>query len=105
MNCDYTWVTARASEAEARAREVAEARDSLTTSLDQLKADRDWMHDHGIGHIVGTVLDASENASAVNELKERAWEAGFKAGCNECLNHVNPFYKSSLLMRDLGSMV
>ncbi|KAM0040432.1 hypothetical protein Hdeb2414_s0012g00393821 [Helianthus debilis subsp. tardiflorus] len=44
-------VTARTSEAEARAREVAEARDSLTTSLDQLKADRNWMRDHGIGHI------------------------------------------------------
>ncbi|KAM0004956.1 hypothetical protein Hdeb2414_s0016g00485691 [Helianthus debilis subsp. tardiflorus] len=36
-------VTARAAEAEARAREAAEARDSLISSLDQLKADRDWM--------------------------------------------------------------
>ncbi|KAJ0765041.1 hypothetical protein HanPI659440_Chr08g0299021 [Helianthus annuus] len=87
-------VTARAAEAEAQAREAAEARDSLISSLDQLKADRDWMHDHGIGHIVGTILDAPENASAINELKERAREAGFKAGYNECLNHVNPFYQS-----------
>ncbi|XP_035844467.1 uncharacterized protein LOC110933873 [Helianthus annuus] len=68
-------VTARATEAETRAREAAEARDSLVTSLDQLKVDHDWMRDHAIGH-------------------ERAREAGFKAGYKECLNHVNPFYKS-----------
>ncbi|KAM0056798.1 hypothetical protein Hdeb2414_s0006g00222741 [Helianthus debilis subsp. tardiflorus] len=85
-------VTAHVTEAEARARETAEARDSLTISLDQLKADRDWMCDHGIGHIVGTVLDAPENATTVNELKERAREEGFKAGYNECLSHANPFY-------------
>ncbi|KAM0052075.1 hypothetical protein Hdeb2414_s0007g00244001 [Helianthus debilis subsp. tardiflorus] len=52
------------------------------------------MRDHGIGHIVGTVLDAPENATAVNELKERAREAGLKASYNECLSHVNPFHKS-----------
>ncbi|KAF5805601.1 hypothetical protein HanRHA438_Chr05g0220891 [Helianthus annuus] len=50
------------------------------------------MRDHGIGHIVGTVLDSPENATAVNELKERAWEAGFKAGYNQCIAHVNPFF-------------
>ncbi|KAM0025627.1 hypothetical protein Hdeb2414_s0021g00576801 [Helianthus debilis subsp. tardiflorus] len=97
-------VTACATEAESRAREATEARDSLTISLDQLKADRDCMRDHGIGHIVGTILDAPENASAVNELKERAQEAGFKAGYNECLSHVNPFTRVNLLMKDLGSM-
>ncbi|KAJ0682364.1 hypothetical protein HanPI659440_Chr16g0646531 [Helianthus annuus] len=45
-------VIACATEAEAWAREAAEARDNLISSLDQLKADRDWMRDHGIGHIV-----------------------------------------------------
>ncbi|MFS7935451.1 hypothetical protein Hanom_Chr05g00403631 [Helianthus anomalus] len=50
------------------------------------------MCDPGIGHIVGTVLDAPENAAAVNELKEYARWAEFKAGYNECLGHVNPFY-------------
>ncbi|KAM0071890.1 hypothetical protein Hdeb2414_s0001g00030381 [Helianthus debilis subsp. tardiflorus] len=50
------------------------------------------MRDHGIGHIVGTILDAPENSSAINEFKERAREAGFKAGYNECLNYVNPFF-------------
>ncbi|KAM0066973.1 hypothetical protein Hdeb2414_s0002g00055351 [Helianthus debilis subsp. tardiflorus] len=87
-------VSARATEAETRAREATEARDSLTISLDPLREDRDWMRHHGIGHIVGTILDAPENASAINELKERAREVGFKAGYNECLNYVNPFYKS-----------
>ncbi|MFS7934420.1 hypothetical protein Hanom_Chr05g00391371 [Helianthus anomalus] len=52
------------------------------------------MREHGIGHIVGTVLDAPENASAVAETNERARQAGFKAGYNECLTHVNPFFKS-----------
>ncbi|KAJ0831336.1 hypothetical protein HanRHA438_Chr15g0706371 [Helianthus annuus] len=72
-------VTARASKDEVRAREVAEVRYGLTTSLNQLKADHDWMRDHGIGHIVGTILDAPENATAVNELKDRARQAGFKS--------------------------
>ncbi|KAM0034154.1 hypothetical protein Hdeb2414_s0016g00494171 [Helianthus debilis subsp. tardiflorus] len=87
-------VTARATEAEARAREATEARDSLAISVDQLREDCDWMRHHGIGHIVRTILDMPENASTVNELKERAREVWFKAGYNECLNHVNPFYKS-----------
>ncbi|KAJ0467639.1 hypothetical protein HanIR_Chr14g0687541 [Helianthus annuus] len=85
-------VTARVAEAEARAREAAEARDSLISSLDQLKADRDWMRDHGIG--LSEPFLTRLRTRAVNELKERAREAGFKAGYNECLNHVNPFYKS-----------
>ncbi|XP_022032389.1 uncharacterized protein LOC110933477 [Helianthus annuus] len=75
-------VTASATEAEAPAREAAEARDSLVSSLDQLKAARDWMCDHGIEHIVGTILDAPKNASVVNELMERAREEGFKAAVN-----------------------
>ncbi|KAJ0438541.1 hypothetical protein HanHA300_Chr16g0615221 [Helianthus annuus] len=87
-------VTAHAAEAEALAREAAEARDSPISSLDQVKADRDWMRYHGIGHIVGTILDAPENAAGVNEHKEHAREAGFKVGYHECLNHVNPFYQS-----------
>ncbi|KAM0035654.1 hypothetical protein Hdeb2414_s0015g00448991 [Helianthus debilis subsp. tardiflorus] len=62
------------------------------------------MHNHGIGHIVGTILDAPENAAAVNELKERAREAGFKAGYNQCITHVNPFSRVNLPMKDLGSM-
>ncbi|KAJ0737538.1 hypothetical protein HanLR1_Chr06g0208121 [Helianthus annuus] len=44
--------------------------------------------------IVGTILDAPENVTAINELKECARQAGFKAGYNKCLSHVNPFYKS-----------
>ncbi|KAJ0800519.1 hypothetical protein HanPI659440_Chr03g0103921 [Helianthus annuus] len=54
------------------------------------------MCDHGIAHIVATILDAPENATAVNELKERARQAGFKVGYNECLSHVNPFYKKQI---------
>ncbi|KAJ0589287.1 hypothetical protein HanIR_Chr04g0184441 [Helianthus annuus] len=82
-------VTARVAEAEALAREAAEARDSLTSSFEQLKADREWMRDHGIGHIVGAILDAPENAVAVEELKQRAREAGFKASYNRCISHMN----------------
>ncbi|XP_021985941.2 uncharacterized abhydrolase domain-containing protein DDB_G0269086-like [Helianthus annuus] len=82
-------ITARVAEAEAPAMEAAEARDSLTSSFEQLKADRDWMRDHGIGHIVGAILDAPENAAAIEELKQRAREAGFKAGYNRCISHMN----------------
>ncbi|MFS8027728.1 hypothetical protein Hanom_Chr16g01502141 [Helianthus anomalus] len=86
--------TARATEAEARARQAEEVRDGLTTSLNQLTTDHDYMRDHGIAHIVATILYAPENATVVNELKERVQQAGFKAGYSECLSHVNPFYKS-----------
>ncbi|MFS7989086.1 hypothetical protein Hanom_Chr11g01042601 [Helianthus anomalus] len=72
-------VTARVTKVETRARQAEEARDGLTTSLNQVKADRDWMRDQGIGHIVGTILDAPENVAVVNELKECARRAGFKA--------------------------
>ncbi|XP_035837810.1 uncharacterized protein LOC118485608 [Helianthus annuus] len=82
-------VTARATEAEARAREAAEARDSLVSSFDQLKADRDWMRDHGIGHIVKAILDAPENAAGVEQIRLRAREAGFKVGYNRCISHIN----------------
>ncbi|MFS8001778.1 hypothetical protein Hanom_Chr13g01194371 [Helianthus anomalus] len=75
-------VTARTTETEAQAREAAEARDSLTTSLNQLREDCDWMRDHGIRHIVETVLDAPDKATTVNEHKERARETGFKVGYN-----------------------
>ncbi|MFS7916693.1 hypothetical protein Hanom_Chr03g00180321 [Helianthus anomalus] len=87
-------VTARVTEVEMRARQAEEARDGLTTSLNQVKADRDWMCDHDIGHIVGTILDAPESATVVNELKECTRRAGFNAGYNECIAHVNPFYQS-----------
>ncbi|MFS7997887.1 hypothetical protein Hanom_Chr12g01147261 [Helianthus anomalus] len=63
-------VSARAIEAEARAREVEEAKDGLATSLSQVTADHLWMREHGIGHIVGTILDAPENVSAVSEMND-----------------------------------
>ncbi|KAF5760319.1 hypothetical protein HanRHA438_Chr16g0763861 [Helianthus annuus] len=52
------------------------------------------MRDLGIRHIIGTVLDAPENTAAVNELRERAREAGFKAGYARCISHMNPLYQS-----------
>ncbi|KAM0062005.1 hypothetical protein Hdeb2414_s0004g00142971 [Helianthus debilis subsp. tardiflorus] len=87
-------VTARAAEAEARVREAAEARDSLISSFERVKVDREWLRDLGIGHIIGTVLDAPENTAAVKELRERAREAGFKAGYARCISHMNPLCQS-----------
>ncbi|XP_022032664.1 uncharacterized protein LOC110933766 [Helianthus annuus] len=82
-------VTARAAEAEARAREVAEARDSLASSFNQLEADREWMQCHCIGHIVKAILDAPETAAGIDLIKLRARDAGFKAGYNRCIGHMN----------------
>ncbi|KAF5797480.1 hypothetical protein HanXRQr2_Chr07g0281061 [Helianthus annuus] len=82
-------VTARANEAEARAREAAEARDSLVSSFNLLKDDREWMRDHGIGHIVKAILNAPENAASVDQIRLRARDAGFKAGYNRCISHIN----------------
>ncbi|KAJ0788070.1 hypothetical protein HanPI659440_Chr05g0187371 [Helianthus annuus] len=87
-------VTSRATEAEARARQAEEDRDGLATSLAQVTSDRAWMRQYGIGHIVETILDAPENTAAVAVVNERERQAGFKAGYNQCLNDVNPFFAS-----------
>ncbi|MFS7928175.1 hypothetical protein Hanom_Chr04g00317721 [Helianthus anomalus] len=57
-------------------------------------SDHAWMRQHGIGHIVEAILDAPENATAVDNMNERARQAWFKVGNNKCLNDVNPFYAS-----------
>ncbi|KAJ0800242.1 hypothetical protein HanPI659440_Chr03g0100781 [Helianthus annuus] len=82
-------VTARATEAERRASEAVEARDSLTSSFNQLETDREWMRCHGIGHIVKAILDAPETAAGIDLIKQRARDAGFKAGYNRCISHMN----------------
>ncbi|MFS8034846.1 hypothetical protein Hanom_Chr17g01585981 [Helianthus anomalus] len=81
----------RDTEAETRARQAEEARDGLATSLAHVTDNHAWMRKHGIGHIVETILDAPENATAVTDMTEHASWAGFKAGYNKCLNNVNPF--------------
>ncbi|KAM0055333.1 hypothetical protein Hdeb2414_s0006g00204901 [Helianthus debilis subsp. tardiflorus] len=52
------------------------------------------MRQFGIGHIMEAILDALENTAAVANVNERARQAGFKAGYNQCLNNVNPFFAS-----------
>ncbi|KAJ0441633.1 hypothetical protein HanIR_Chr16g0799991 [Helianthus annuus] len=87
-------VTSRTTKAEARARQAEETRDGLTTSLAHVTKDHAWMRQHGIGHIVETILDAHENATAVADMNKLARRAGFKAGYNKCLGDVNPFFTS-----------
>ncbi|KAJ0940316.1 hypothetical protein HanRHA438_Chr02g0082001 [Helianthus annuus] len=82
-------VNARVIEAEKRASEAAEDRDSLTSSFKQLEVDCEWMRFHGIGHIVKAILDAPETATGIDLIKQRAREAGFKAGYNRCIGHIN----------------
>ncbi|MFS7969179.1 hypothetical protein Hanom_Chr09g00806101 [Helianthus anomalus] len=90
-------VTTRATEAEARAREAAEARDGLVSTFNQLKDDRYWMRDHGIGHIVKAILDAPENTVGVDLIRLHAREAGFKAGYNRCISHINILSKGEYI--------
>ncbi|MFS7965602.1 hypothetical protein Hanom_Chr09g00764131 [Helianthus anomalus] len=85
-------VSSRTTEAEARARQAVEVRDGLTTNLGQVSTDHTWMREHVIRHIMETILDAPENATAVAEMNERARQAGFKVGYNKCLSDVNPFF-------------
>ncbi|KAJ0827194.1 hypothetical protein HanRHA438_Chr17g0822881 [Helianthus annuus] len=47
------------------------------------------MRDHGIEHIVRAILDAPGNAGGVDQIRLRARDAGFKAGYNRCISHIN----------------
>ncbi|KAJ0882800.1 hypothetical protein HanPSC8_Chr10g0413861 [Helianthus annuus] len=81
--------TARLTVAEERANAAVEARDALTSSFNQLEADREWMRSHGIAHIVQAIMDAPETATGIDLIKERARDAGFKAGYSRCIGHMN----------------
>ncbi|KAJ0599860.1 putative AH/BAR domain superfamily protein [Helianthus annuus] len=72
-------ITARVTVAEERANEAVEARDALTSSFNQLEADREWMRSHGIAH----------TTIGIDLIKQRARDAGFKAGYNRCIGHIN----------------
>ncbi|KAJ0699991.1 hypothetical protein HanOQP8_Chr10g0362471 [Helianthus annuus] len=84
-----TDLTARVSVAEERADAAVEAKDALVSSFDQLKADREWLRTHGIARIVEAIMNAPETASGLDLVKERARDAGFKAGYNRCIAHIN----------------
>ncbi|KAJ0825970.1 putative AH/BAR domain superfamily protein [Helianthus annuus] len=82
-------ITVCVTVAEERANEAAEARDALTSSFNQLEADREWMQSHGIAHIVQAIMDAPETATGIDLIKHRARDAGFKAGYSRCIGHIN----------------
>ncbi|KAJ0516181.1 hypothetical protein HanHA300_Chr00c0109g0710991 [Helianthus annuus] len=84
-----TDLTARVSVAEERADAAVEAKDALVSSFDQLKADREWLRTHGIARIVEAIMDAPETAAGLDLVKQRARDAGFKAGYNRCISHMN----------------
>ncbi|KAJ0539180.1 hypothetical protein HanHA300_Chr08g0283421 [Helianthus annuus] len=84
-----TDLTARVSVAEKRADAAVEAKDALVSSVDQLEADREWLRTHGIARIVEAIMNAPETASGLDLVKERARDAGFKAGYNRCIGHIN----------------
>ncbi|KAJ0499660.1 hypothetical protein HanHA89_Chr13g0536441 [Helianthus annuus] len=84
-----TDLTARVTAAEERANAAVEARDALTSSFNQLEADREWMRSHGIARIVQAIMDAPETATGLDLVKERARDAGFKAGYSRCVSHMN----------------
>ncbi|KAF5815457.1 hypothetical protein HanXRQr2_Chr03g0123301 [Helianthus annuus] len=84
-----TDLTARVSDAEKRADAAAEAKDVLVSSFNQLEADREWLRTHGIARIVEAIMNAPETSSGLDLVKERARDAGFKAGYNRCIGHIN----------------
>ncbi|KAJ0714109.1 hypothetical protein HanPI659440_Chr13g0485881 [Helianthus annuus] len=86
-------LTARVTVAEKRANEAVKARDALTSSFNQLEADREWMRSRGIAHIVESIMDAPETATGLDLVKQRARDAGFKAGYSRCIGHINVMSK------------
>ncbi|XP_035837678.1 uncharacterized protein LOC110901829 [Helianthus annuus] len=90
-----TDLTARVSAAEGRADSAVEAKDALVSSLNQLEADREWMRSCGISRIVEAIMNAPETAAGLNLVRDRARDAGFKAGYNRCIGHLNVITKGS----------
>ncbi|XP_035838812.1 uncharacterized protein LOC110899838 [Helianthus annuus] len=90
-----TDLTARVSAAEERADSAMEAKDALVSSLNQLEADREWMRSCGISRIVEAIMNAPETAAGLNLVRDRARDAGFKAGYNRCIGHLNVITKGS----------
>ncbi|KAJ0872370.1 hypothetical protein HanRHA438_Chr11g0522951 [Helianthus annuus] len=88
-----TDLTARVSAAEERADSAVEAKDALVSSLNQLEADREWMRSCGISRIVEAIMNAPETAAGLNLVRDRARDAGFKAGYNRCIGHLNVITK------------
>ncbi|KAM0014649.1 hypothetical protein Hdeb2414_s0034g00726201 [Helianthus debilis subsp. tardiflorus] len=88
-----TDLTPRVTVAEERANAAVEARDALTSSFHQLEVDREWMRSHGIAHIVQAIMDAPETATGIDLIKQRARDAGFKAGYSRCISHINVMSK------------
>ncbi|KAJ0883498.1 hypothetical protein HanPSC8_Chr10g0422231 [Helianthus annuus] len=86
-------LTARVTVAEEWANMAVEARDALTSSFNQLEADREWMRSHSIAHIVQAIMDAPETATGLDLVKQRARDAGFKAGYSRCIGHINVMSK------------
>ncbi|KAM0000264.1 hypothetical protein Hdeb2414_s0437g00893461 [Helianthus debilis subsp. tardiflorus] len=84
-----TDLTARVTVAEERASAAVEAKDALTSSFNQLVVDREWMRCHGNARIVQAIMDAPETATGLDLVKERARDAGFNAGYNRCIGHMN----------------
>ncbi|KAF5798469.1 hypothetical protein HanXRQr2_Chr07g0293271 [Helianthus annuus] len=76
--------------AEAVAKEAKEAESRDVKALEEANTDRNNLNKTVEGlQIVRTILDTPENAAAVGELRVRAREAGFKAGYNRCISHMN----------------
>ncbi|KAJ0623982.1 hypothetical protein HanIR_Chr01g0038271 [Helianthus annuus] len=95
-------LTARVTVAEERATEAVEARDALTSSFNQLEADREWMRSRGIAHIVQAIMDAPETATGIDLIKQRARDAGFKAGYSRCIGHINVMSKGGYTEERFG---
>ncbi|KAJ0587404.1 hypothetical protein HanIR_Chr04g0162761 [Helianthus annuus] len=51
------------------------------------------MRSHGIAHIVQAIMDAPETGTGIDLIKQRARDAGFKAGYNRCIGHMNVMSK------------
>ncbi|KAM0048021.1 hypothetical protein Hdeb2414_s0008g00269741 [Helianthus debilis subsp. tardiflorus] len=51
------------------------------------------MRAHGIARIVEAIMNSPETAAGVEMVRDRARDAGFKAGYNRCIGHLNVMSK------------
>ncbi|KAJ0867048.1 hypothetical protein HanRHA438_Chr12g0558661 [Helianthus annuus] len=80
---------AEAEELVKAARAGAEQLEKDRAAFEKQKQTSEWAATAQLKQIVQAIMDAPETATGLDLVKERARDAGFKAGYSRCVSHMN----------------